>query len=196
MLDILLEAALRATLIAAAALGALWLLRVRAAAVRHRVWTVVMVAMLVLPLSSAWAPDLSLAVLPPAHTKAPSTVDASPPDFVSVTVAAVEPATSATAEPRRSATLELAPAPSWNWRAWLLAAYFAGAAVLLTRLGIGTVRVSLLAREATVVNGLLTSSRIATPFTFGVLRPRMLLPEGWERWPATRLAVEIGRAHV
>jgi len=58
MLDILFEAALRATLIAAAALGTLWLLRVRAAAVQHRVWTVVMVAMLVLPLSSAWAPWL------------------------------------------------------------------------------------------------------------------------------------------
>src|SRR5262245_54875050 len=195
MLDILLEAALRATLIAAAALGTLWLLRVRSAAVRHRVWTVVMVAMLVLPLSSVWAPDLSLPVLPPAYGNAPSTVD-TPPDFVSVTVAAVEPATSATVERHRSATLELAPVPSWNWRAWLLAVYFAGAAVLLARLGIGTVRVSLLAREATVVNGLLTSPRIATPFTFGLLKPRMLLPEGWERWPATRLAVEIGRAHV
>lgn len=198
MLDILLEAALRATLIAAAALGALWLLRVRAAAVRHRVWTVVMVAMLLLPLSSAWAPELSLPVLPTVHPKAAGTVDTSPPDFVSVTVATVEPATSAAVEPQRSATLELATVPSWNWRGWLLAVYFAGAAVLLARLGIGTVRVSLLAREARVVDGLLTSPRIATPFTFGLLKPRILLPEGWDRWSATRRAIvlEHERAHM
>ena len=67
MLEILLEAALRATFIAAAALGVLWSLRVRAAAVRHRVWTVVMLAMLALPLSIAWAPDVSLRVLPPTY---------------------------------------------------------------------------------------------------------------------------------
>jgi hypothetical protein len=114
MLDLLLEVALRATLIAAAALGTLWLLRVRAAAVRHRVFTVVLVAMLVLPLSSAWAPELPLRVLPPAYTNTPSTVETPPPDFVGVTIAAVEPSTRPTVEPQRSATLELAPAPSWN----------------------------------------------------------------------------------
>jgi hypothetical protein len=114
-------------------------LRVRAAAVRHRVSTVVMIAMLVLPLSSTWAPDVSLPVLPPVYATAPRTVDTPPLDSVGATVAAVEPATSAAVEPA-TAAVELAPAPSWNWRAWLLAVYFAGAAVLLTRLGIGTVR--------------------------------------------------------
>ena len=197
MLEILLEAALRATLIAAVALGTLWLLRVRAAAVRHRVWTVVMIAMLVLPLSSTWAPDVSLPVLPPVYAAAPRTVDTPPLDSVGATVAAVEPATSAAVEPA-TAAVDLAPAPSWNWRAWLLALYFAGAAVLLTRLGIGTVRVSLLAREAAVVDGLLTSPRIATPFTFGLLKPRIMLPEGWDRWSATLRAVvlEHERAHM
>ena len=198
MLEILLEAALRATLIAAVARGTLWLSRARAAAVRHRVWTVVMFAMLVLPLSSAWAPDVSLPVLPPAYTNAPSTVDTPPPAFVGVTVAAAEPESSAIVERATTATLELAPTPSWHWRAWLLAVYFLGAAVLLTRLGIGTVRIGLLARDATVVNGLLTSSRIATPVTFGLLKPRILLPEGWDRWSAMRRAIVLDheRAHV
>jgi len=198
MLDILLEAALRATLIAAAALGMLWLLRVGAAAARHRVWTVVMVAMLALPLWIVWAPDVSLHVLPPAYTNAPSTVDTPPPAFVGVTVAAAEPESSATVERATTATLELAPTPSWHWRAWLLAVYFVGAAALLTRLGIGTVRIGLLARDATVVNGLLTSSRIATPVTFGLLKPRILLPEGWDRWSAMRRAIVLDheRAHV
>ena len=189
MLDILLEAALRATFIAVAALAVLWSLRVRAAAVRHRVWTVVMFAMLALPLAIAWAPDVSLHVLPPTYAKASGAV-APPADSIGVAAAPMEPTT--------SEAVALTPAPPWNWRAWLLAVYFAGAAVLLARLAIGTVRVSVLAREATVVNGVLTSARIATPFTFGWLRPRILLPEGWDRWPATRLAVVLDheRAHM
>src|SRR5688572_26122620 len=188
MFDILLEAALRATFIAAAALVALWLLRVRAAAVRHRVWTVVTVAMLALPLSIAYAPDVSLRVLPPTYSQASEPI-ASRSDPVGVAMAPLELATS-------EAAVELMPARSWNWRAWLLAVYFAGAAALLARLAIGTVRVSLLAREATLVNGLLTSARIATPFTFGLLAPKILLPEGWERWSATRLAVVLDHEHA
>jgi hypothetical protein len=54
MFDILFEAALRATVIAVVAAAVLWSLRVRAAGVRHRVWTVVMLAMLTLPLAIAW----------------------------------------------------------------------------------------------------------------------------------------------
>ncbi len=179
--DILLEAALRAAFIAAAAFAALWLLRVRAAAARHRVWTVAMLAMLALPFWIAYAPDVSLRVMPP--TSDASGAVAPPSDSVDVAMA-----------PLQSAATEavvLTPAPPWNWRAWLLALYFAGAAALLTRLAIGTVRVGLLAREATVVNGLLTSARIATPFTFGLLTPRILLPEGWDRWSAKRLAIVL-----
>jgi outer membrane protein len=184
MLDIFLEASLRATVIAAAALGALWLLRVRAAAVRHRVWTVVMLAMLALPVAIAWAPDVSLPVLPPAYSDAPS---AAAPSSYSIHVAAT---------PIEAATVDLAPAPSWSWQAWLLAIYFAGAAVLLARLAIGSVRVLLLAREATVVRGLLTSARIATPFTFGLLEPKILLPKGWDQWSETRLAVVLDHEHT
>jgi outer membrane protein len=188
MFDILLEAALRATFIAAAALAALWLLRVRAAAVRHRVWTVVTVAMLALPLSIAYAPELSLRVLPPPTRSEASAAVAAPAVSVGAAMA-----------PMRTATSEavvLTPASSWDWRAWLLALYFAGAAALLARLAIGTVRVSLLAREASVVNGLLTSARIATPFTFGLLEPRILLPEGWDRWSAKRLAIVLEHEHA
>src|SRR5262245_27308259 len=202
MLDILLEATVRATLIAAAALGTLWSLRVRAAAVRHRVWTVVTVAMLALPLAIAWVPDVSLPVLPPAYSNALDVARSPAADWVGVTVTPLPSAMSeavATSETfATSETVVLVPAPSWNWRAWLLAVYFAGAAALLARLVIGTVRVYSLAREATVVNGLLTSARIATPFTFGLLKPRILLPEGWDRWSAARLAVVLDheRAHM
>jgi hypothetical protein len=78
----------------------------------------------------------------------------------------------------------------------LLALYLVGVAALFARLIIGTVRVRSLARDARVVNGRLTSSRIATPLTFGVLRPRILLPDGWERWSAARLAVVLDHEHA
>jgi beta-lactamase regulating signal transducer with metallopeptidase domain len=185
MFDILLEAALRATFIAAAVLVALWILRVRAPAVRHRALTVVMLAMLALPVAIAFAPDMSLRVLPPTYSEEPVVAPSSG------SVAPVE-------APTQIVTLELAPARSWNWREWLLAIYFAGAATLLARLAIGTARVRQLAGEATAVNGFLTSARIAAPFTFGLLKPRILLPEGWDGWSATRLAVVLDheRAHV
>jgi outer membrane protein len=187
MFDILLEATLRATFIAGAAFLALWTLRVRAPAVRHRVWTVVMLAMLALPLAIGFAPDMSLRVLPPTYPEAPVAVAPSSSDYIT----AVEP-------PMDIVTLDLAPAPTWDWRAWLLAIYLAGAATLLARLAIGTMRVRVLARGAKLANGFLTSARIATPFTFGLLKPRILLPEGWDRWSATRLSVVLDheRAHM
>jgi beta-lactamase regulating signal transducer with metallopeptidase domain len=195
MFDILLEAALRATVIAVVAAAALWSLRVRAAAVRHRVWTVVLAAMLALPVAIMWAPDVPLRVLPPA-----SGAVAAPRDFTGAAVAGATVIRAGSAAiDAKVGLVELAPAtPSWSWRAWLATLYVAGAAILLARLAIGTVRVGFLGREATVVNGMLTSTRIGTPFTFGLIRPKILLPAGWQRWPAARLGVvlEHERAHV
>jgi GWxTD domain-containing protein len=204
MLDILLEATLRATLIAAAALFALPLFRVRAADVRHRVWTVVLLAMLLLPFWIAWAPEIALRVLPPTHLSASNAVaplalgapagDTTAPMWPGVEQAAAGGAADRTPDSQAvERTVE-----RWNWRRWLVAIYLAGAGALLLRLAIGTVRVRALASGARVVNGQLTSARIATPFTVGVLRPRILLPEGWDRWPAARLAAVLDheRAHV
>lgn len=186
MLEIMIEAALRAAFIAAAALAMLWSLRVRAAAVRHRVWTVVMLAMLALPLAIAITPDLNLPVLPPTYAEAP------------VVLAPSTGSAAPAAAPTAPVTLEVEPAPSWHWQAWLLAVYLAGAATLLARLAVGTARVRVVAREAAVVNGRLTSARIATPCTFGWLSPKILLPADWTRWSAGQLAVVLDheRAHV
>lgn len=193
MFDILLEAALRATCIAVVAAGVLTVLRVRAAAVRHRVWTVVMAAMLALPLAIAWAPDVPLRVMPPAEPQAWNVSAPSAPS-VSMGAALVEPMV----EPTTVTRVVLTPAPPWNWRGWLIAVYFAGVALLLARLVLGAVRVNLLVRDAELVNGVLTSARIATPFTFGMLAPKILLPLGWERWSAPRLAAVLDheRAHM
>jgi len=195
MLDVLLEASLRATLIAAAVLGALWLFRTRAAGVRHRVWTVVMVAMLALPFSIAFAPDIALQVLPRAEASASSAVAP-----LSVFAASIgdsrAPLDPAVAQATAYGAAEPAPPAASGLRIGVIALYLGGVAVLLTRLIIGTVRVRWLARDAHVVNDRLTSSCIATPLTFGVLRPRILLPDGWERWSAARLAVVLDHEHA
>jgi len=64
MLEMLLEVSLRATVIAAVAALVMPLTRVRSAALRHRVWTIVLLAMLGLPAWIAWGPQLVLPVLP------------------------------------------------------------------------------------------------------------------------------------
>ena len=195
MLDVLLEASLRATLIAAAVVGALWLFRTSAAAVRHRVWTVVMVAMLALPFSISFVPDIALQVLPRAQASASSTV--APLSVFDASIGnSRAPLRPAVAEATAYGAAEPAPPSASSLRLGLIALYVGGVAVLLTRLIIGTVRVRSLARNARVVNGRFTSSHIATPLTFGVLRPRILLPDGWERWSATRLAVVLDHEHA
>jgi type III secretory pathway component EscS len=54
MLSLLLEASIRATLIALAIALVLLAMRVRQTTLRHAVWTVVVVIMLFLPVRNAW----------------------------------------------------------------------------------------------------------------------------------------------
>jgi GWxTD domain-containing protein len=202
LLSILFEAAVRATLIAAAAPVALRLLRVRAAEVRHRVWTIVLLAMLLLPIWSAWGPEISLRVLPGTPSTASSLVVSRAlggPDREAMTPFAP---TIEQAPPRATSTRAPSAPPvaerAGSWAAWLLGLYLAGLAALLTRLVIGTARVQFLVRGAWPLNGRLTSADIATPLTVGLFKPRVLMPEGWDGWPAGRLAAVLDheRAHV
>jgi GWxTD domain-containing protein len=137
-------------------------------------------------------------VLPPESrislgVTALSTLDAAPTS--EITTAAAEGLA-------RNGAAELVAAPPVtegpHWRFWLLGLYLAGAVAGLTRLAAGTVRTNALSRQARMVAGQLTSTRIATPFTVGLLRAKILLPSGWDRWPAARLAavLEHERAHV
>ena len=77
MLDMLVEVALRSTVIAAVAMLALSLLRVRTPAIRHRVFAVVLFAMLALPAWIAWGPQLTLPVLPSERAE-PTAATAAP----------------------------------------------------------------------------------------------------------------------
>jgi hypothetical protein len=59
-----LECTLRAALLVVGTATLLYAMRIKAAAAKHRVWTGVMVLMLVLPIWTTWGPKISLRVLP------------------------------------------------------------------------------------------------------------------------------------
>jgi bla regulator protein BlaR1 len=171
---LLFEFVLRATLIAVVAGVALWALRIRSASARHAVWASVILAMLVLPEWMLWGPKARLAVLPARHAAVTSTVigGATPR-------AIIHPVqTSAPAPARRT---------RWRGDDLFAAVYLLGAAVLLLRLAIGTIR----------ANGL-TSRAVSAPVTVGLLRPRIILPESSRDWTQNQLnAVMVHeREHV
>ena len=177
MTGLLLDVAVRAVLIAAGTGFILWALRIRAASGRHAAWTTVIVAMLLLPLWSLAGPRLPLPVLPSIS--------------------------SAAAQPAGNPNLQDPPAgETWGiigdgignlggsavpvmWV--MLAVHAIGVLVLLARLVIGTIQARRLRRTATMRAGRYTSARCATPITVGWLSPTLILPEGWDRWPAARL---------
>ncbi|HEY4363051.1 MAG TPA: M56 family metallopeptidase [Bryobacteraceae bacterium] len=166
MQSLTLEFGLRTSLIAAVIALLLAAMRIKTAALRHTIWSGVVLTMLFLPAWLAWGPKASLPLLP--REAVPAAVITSTPTPTTGPLAdqrlsplAREPVSQP--EPRGTASV-------------LLAMYLAGAVILLVRLAIGTVRSQRLTREACVV-----------PVTIGVLRPRIILPESARDWPQARL---------
>ena len=177
MLMLLVDVAVRATLIALGTASILWALRIRTAAVRHAAWTAVVIAMLLLPVWSAAGPKIALAVLPadPPAALTTSTVDVTPPPTA--------PPSGPTSTAANTRTTTGAP----RGELMLIAVYGIGVFALLLRLGVGTIRADKLRRTAVLHAGRATSGRCATPITVGWLAPVLILPRGWERWPGAQL---------
>lgn len=169
MEKLILECVVRSVLIAASTALALYLLRVRAARVRHAVWAGVVVLMLALPLWTAWGPKAVLRVLtpPPVVTAEQSVVTMVQSDAVSSPMNV--------------------PRKSWGAGDYLLGIYLLGLGILLTRLATGTVRALTLVRRADGLDGRLTSEACTSPITVGAFRPVVILPEGWTEWPESQL---------
>ncbi len=162
MQTLLIESAVRATLIAAAVALVLYVMRVRTAAARHAVWAGFVVLMMLLPAWVAWAPKAPLPVLPP---------DAGPAAIAlpvaQVPVAAPVQIQASSAAPRHS---------GWNWASVPLGVYLLGVCALLGRLVIGTIRATRL-----------TSASCVVPVTVGLLRPRIILPKSSREWPPEQM---------
>jgi TonB family protein len=172
MQNLLLECAVRAALLAICTAAVLHILRVKAARVRHAVWASVVVLMLALPVWTAWGPRAVIRVLNPATTPAMNRPTISTEPFSGQAM---------------SETLHVEQSSVLTWRNSLAAAYLLGFFALLARLVIGTVRAHMLVRRAANREGRLTSDSCAAPVTVGWLKPSVILPDGWRRWPQSRL---------
>ncbi len=133
MEKLILECVVRSLLIAVCTAAALFVLRVKAARVRHAVWASVVGLMLILPVWTAWGPKAVLRVLKPE----PAIVYTQPLE-VQQTVSDPE----GPAVPVRS---EL-----WTWQNAMIAAYLLGFCALMARLLTGTLRVRKLTSERCV----------------------------------------------
>ncbi len=155
-MTILLESAIRVTLIAAVIALVLFAMRIKTASVLHAVWASVVVLMLLLPAWVAWGPKASLPVLPPEQTP---TVTLLPPPLPAglVSTAPVSPISTPDPSPAREG-------------GGYIAIYLFGVGVFLLRLAIGTIRASRL-----------TSASCVVPVTVGLLHPRIILPESLPR---------------
>jgi BlaR1 peptidase M56/SurA N-terminal domain len=186
MTRVLVECAVRGTLIAAVTAIILWTARIKMPVVRHAAWTGVLMSMLLLPIWTMWGPRASMRVLPPLpgfHEIA----TAPPATALEVLLADLTP--SDTVE---SVTAQ-APGPNWL-RVWL-GLYLLVAGALLGRLVIGTARTLRLIRGAVRRDGRLTSPRCAAPITVGWFRPVAILPEHSRDWPPAQLDAVLTHEH-
>jgi bla regulator protein blaR1 len=161
-MTILLESAIRVTLIAAIIGLVLFAMRIKTASVLHAVWASVVVLMLLLPAWVAWGPRASIPVLAPERSLA---IELLPPPLPAGLVSTT-PA-SPVSIPVRSPARE---------GGGYLAIYLLGVGVFLLRLAIGTIRANRL-----------TSSSCVVPVTVGLLHPRIILPESSREWPQAQL---------
>lgn len=191
---IFLEASLRALVMAAGVAGVLSLLRIRSAAARHRAWMSVLIAMLLLPVWTAWGPRMAARVLPaPAREIVLDTFIPEPAPVRS------EPARSSSIAPVRAMQgADSVPAKTWNWQWALWAVYFLGFTAMLIRLAAGTIGMHRVATKASPEGNVLRSKECTVPVTIGLLRPVVLVPEQWPQWPAAKQAVVLAheQAHI
>lgn len=161
--------------------AAILILRVKAAAAQHALWTVVACGMLALAALSPLLPPLPIPIL--------NAVGATPAQFPELPPPVVSAATPA-------------PAAAAPWRITgpviALAIYAIGAAILLTRLLFGYLFTRRLVRAATPIlnaENLYSSAWISVPLTVG---RKVLLPEDWVAWDNPKLNAVLAheRTHV
>jgi TonB family protein len=180
-------------------------LRRASAASRHLVWTLALSSLLALPLFALMLPAWEVALLPPS-----SSIKESEQVIPSGTFAAspMNPQIVAAAEGWQSAL-----------PAWILLLWVVGPLLFVARMAVGEVRVRRLAScshhfQASHASSILesarqrlrvfrtvelrTSTEIAIPFTRGVFRPVIILPEEARQWPQEQLEFVLAHelAHV
>jgi len=176
---LLIECAIRSTLIAAAATAVLAAMRIKNVAARHSAWTSVMVFMLALPLLVTFGYAVPLRILPPVHQNAEQ-VEPSSAGKIAFILPQINPALS------ESPPAERKPG-HLAWMPWIEGIYFFGVGVLLLRLITGTIGAHRVKRQARQLDGRLTSASCSSPITMGWVHAVTILPEGWQDWEPAKL---------
>jgi len=190
------DMAIRSVILAAAAMAVIYLLRVRTAAARHAVWTVVTAAMLLLPAIGLLSPSIPLRVLRAARgvqrvAQAVAQPAAYLPDVRTLRILSVN----------RSLP-NPAPAPHrFTWQQAVAAVYAAGLLVFLSQLAVSYSFTRRLVRAGTPLelsgaSGVCESNWISVPVTAGFWKPKILLPATWREWPAEKLAAVMTHEQV
>ncbi len=183
-MNILLEAAVRATFLAASCALLISALRITSAKARHALWTAVLLTMLALPVWRLFGLSIPVRIF-----------RASP-----VATALAQPISlgTATSLPDQGFSSESSLSPGWDWSRVFTLLYVAGCLPLTLRLIAGTWQARALTKRATRVRGRLTSAEYVTPVTTGLFVPRVILPAAWQHWSREHLEAILAHeeAHV
>ncbi len=180
-LSFLASLTVRSLVLFAAAGAALFVCRVKSAAARHAVWTVVAGGMLALAALGPMLPELPLRIL-----RAVETTPAPLPE-----VAAPAPG-APLSQPASAPFRSVLP----TWRDGAVAVYVAGVVILLGRLLFGLLFTRRLVRAAASIPGrenLYASAWISVPLTVG---RKVLLPGDWHTWDAAKLDAVLAHEHT
>jgi beta-lactamase regulating signal transducer with metallopeptidase domain len=190
--------------LAVLALAAVLVCRIRSAAAMHAICTAVVAGMLALAALSPVLPPLQLRILRPevVQTKRAG---------VRPRPAAGVPASLSPA-PRLETSVVIHPLPSRpaatprlfpSWQQIAVVIYLAGVIAFLIRLAFGYLFTRRLLRASRAIERpwateVYESGWISVPLTVGWLRPKILLPLGWDEWEEAKLQAVLAheRTHV
>jgi TonB family protein len=171
MMNLLIDSALRSTLILAIAWIITLALRRSSADLRHRIWLAALGGVALLPLIEWIAPSF----------------------LSSGRILENVPTLAAFAGAPAAAARSGAKVP------WLAAIWMTGAALVLLRLAIGLMRIAKLSRAARFErDNIRVSDQVNTPLTWGVVRPVVLLPAYSAEWSDDQRETVLSheRAHI
>ncbi len=199
--NVLLEASIRAAILASMIALVLRLARAQSSSLVHAAWTAMLAAMLLMPLLPRIIPAVPAPVRLPslASTVALPPFDspgAPPPAPVEIGAQRPAAATGVTPAVRTAGTK---PTRAERWVPLMLTLYAAGVVVILARIGIGIRAMRRIRESATSAEvDFMESMLVNAPVTIGVLRPAIVLPHIWRDWPEDKLAAVLAheRAHV
>ena len=207
VLGLLFDSSVRVAVVATLVAAALVVFRVRESTTRHTAWTIVLVAMLLMPALSRLVPNVGVPM--PAIARGTLTPPAAQPPTLQTRERNPRPLTSASTAPARQTTVasvSVEPIPvessreeKRSWAAVALGVYLAGVVVMLLRLVLGLWTARRLAlggwpvdastdrRLRAVPVAVRESCRVTVPVTVGFFRTTIVLPSGWRRWSDSTL---------